>query len=136
MRFSPKQMDQITKISKSNFMNQLRLNVNKAVMEKYGPLSPEVNFLSELYAKAKPTEEIPDRRTIYSIEVTDNFDLENTRNKHWRWAGSLEQFEKDAREYCAESGGEFNFVTKNHTEWRSEYKFGERQHIINFRAVK
>jgi hypothetical protein len=66
-------------------------------MEKYGPLSPEANFLSELYAKVKQAEEIPDRRTIYSIEVTEN--LSGQKNKHWRWAGTLAQFEKDVKEY-------------------------------------
>jgi hypothetical protein len=116
--------------------NKLKLNINKVVIEKYGALSPEIAFLSELYKKVSEAEQIPDRRPFYSIEVTDNFDLNNNRNKHWRWAGNLDQFEKDCREYCEASEGDYIFVTKNHIEWRSKAKFGERQQVINFRAVK
>jgi len=115
-------------------MNQLQLNVNKAVMEKYGPLSPEANFLSELYAKVKQTEEIPDRRTIYSIEVTEN--LSGQKNKHWRWAGTLAQFEKDVKEYIGSSEGDYRILSANKIEWRSKEKFGCEQDITVFHAVK
>jgi len=115
-------------------MNQLQLNINKAVMEKYGALSPEVNFLSELYTKVRQVEEIPDRRTIYSIEVTDN--LDGKENKHWRWAGTLDQFEKDVKEYCEFSEGDYNILSANKIEWRSKKEFGRKQNIIVFHAVK
>jgi CRISPR/Cas system-associated protein Cas7 (RAMP superfamily) len=115
-------------------MNQLQLNINKAVMEKYGALSPETNFLGELYQKIRDLEAIPDRRTIYSIEVTDN--LGGQKNKHWRWAGTLEQFEKDVKEYIGSCEGEYNFLSANKIEWRSKKVFGQKQDITLFHAVK
>ena len=117
-------------------MNQLQLNINKAVMEKYGALSPEVNFLSELYSKASQPEEISDRRTIYSIEVSDNLDGDGGKYKHWRWAGSLEQFEKDVKEYVAYSEGRFEFESKNKIVWRAKDKIDGKIQIISFHAAK
>jgi hypothetical protein len=115
-------------------MNELQKNINKAVMEKYGPLSPEVAYLAELYSKARDFDKLPDRRTIYSIEITEN--LGGVQNKHWRWAGTLEQFEKDVREYCEFSDGEYNILSANKIEWRGKKKFGRKQNIIVFHAVK
>lgn len=103
-------------------------------MEKFGALSPETGFLAELYKLAKEKESLPDRRPIYSIEITDNFS--DDENKHWRWAGSLEQFEKDCREYCEHSEGSFAFVSKNRIEFRDTKRGGFRQQIITFKAVK
>jgi hypothetical protein len=119
-------------------MNILQKNINKAVMEKFGALSAETAFLCELYDKARKfdnlTEPMPDRRTIYSIEVTEN--AGGQQNKHWRWAGTLEQFEKDCREYCKGSDGDYNILSANKIEWRSKKKFRQKQNIIVFHAVK
>lgn len=117
-------------------MNQLQLNVNKAVMEKYGPLSPETNFLSELYQKVREVESLPDRRAIYSIEVSDNLDGEGGKYKHWRWVGTLEQFEKDVREYVTCSEGQFEFESKNKIVWRGKQKIDGKVQIIIFHAAK
>jgi hypothetical protein len=65
-------------------MNQLQLNINKAVMEKYGALSPEANFLSELYQKVRDSESLPDSRPIFlsSGEVMINWNPTTTRSNY------------------------------------------------------
>jgi hypothetical protein len=117
-------------------MNQLQLNINKAVMEKYGALSPETHYLAELYQKVRDLEALPDRRAIYSIEVSDNLDGEGGKYKHWRWAGTLEQFQKDVREYVVCSEGRFEFESRNKIIWRGKQKIGGKIQIISFHAAK
>lgn len=121
-------------------MNQLQLNINKAVMEKYGVLSPETAYLGEVLDKLKRLSllesELPDRRTIYSIEVADNLNDNGGKYKHWRWAGTLEQFEKDVLEYCKSSDGEYSVESKNRIVWRAKKKLDGKFQIINFHAAK
>ena len=126
-------------------INELRENLNKGIISSsefvmkvtdlfvshYGHNFSLPIFINELGAK----DLISDRRSIYSVQVTDNMDS-NTTNKHWRWAGNLEQFKLDAMEYCCNSGGHYSFLSKNVIEWRSNVEFGKRQNIIVFQAVK
>jgi hypothetical protein len=121
-------------------MNQLQLNINKAVMEKYGVLSPETSYLGEVLNKLKKLEsleaESPDRRCAYSIEVSDNLDGDGGKYKHWRWAGTLEQFQKDVREYVSCSEGRFEFFSRNKIVWRDERKIDGQIQILSFHAAK
>ena len=126
-------------------INELREKLNKGIISSaefvakvnelfalhYGHNFSLAIFINELGAK----DLISDRRAIYSIQITDNMDS-NTTNKHWRWAGNLEQFKQDAMEYCCASEGHYSFLSKNSIEWRSKVEFGKRQNIIVFHAVK
>ena len=70
--------------------------------------------------------ELPNRNTVYSVEVD---------GKHWRWAGTYEQFEKDVHEYCNASEGIFTLVSRGHIVYKEKLGFN-REHTIVFKAIK
>jgi hypothetical protein len=56
--------------------------------------------------------DMADRRANYAIHVDGSF---------WRWAGTLEQFEKDCAEYVSGSIGAWKRLSRRGLLWKDEF---------------